>query len=237
MNGHGTGTAFGGETFGLEHVGGEFDHIRIAAEEDLGVGRVEREAGFLFEHALFHEGLDAAGVAVEMRVLVGAGDAGDVGEIGAEAGEAFEFAAVAEVPAITGAMQDDEPALVVIDQQGTQHGDIGGEAGAGGDEDDGFFGGDAVNGEDAAGLGAEEHAAAMFQGEEAGGELAAGDEGEIKFDIAPFQAGGGDAIGAADHFIGFPGLFLGHGFGDAGGGTQQTEDAKLAGFEFKQVSV
>ncbi len=224
----------GRESPGSEEQFGGGDHVRVAAEEDIGAGGVELEVGREFDDAIFEEGLDAADGALEVGILFGAGDGGDVGEVGADAGEAFEFAAVAEVPAVAGAMEDDEFAVGILDEEGAEHGDVGGEAGAGGDEDDGLLGGDAVEGEEAGGLGGHEEACAVGEGEQARGELAAVDERDEELGVAAFDAGGGNAVGAPDHLVLADGRLLGVGLGHAGLDGLEAEDGELAGFEIEQ---
>ena len=191
------------EAFGFQNGRDDFDHFRITAKEDIGLVRVQRQAGFLFHRALFQNVLDAAGAAVKMRVLVGPRDAGYVGEVRAQAGQGFQFAAVAEIPTVTRAVQDDEFALRLVHENRPQHGNVGRQAGAGGDEDNRLVGRDAVNREHAAGFWPEKNPAAVLQGKQTGRQSAAGDECDIKLNIAALHAGRRDAVGAADHLVRF----------------------------------
>ena len=172
-----------------------------------------------------------------MLILIGPRDAGNVGEVRAQAGEAFEFAAIAEIPTVTRAVQDDELALGLRGENRPQHGNVGREAGAGGDEHGGLAGRRAVERENAAGLGAEEHAVAVFEREESRRQSAAGDERDVKFAIAPFHAGGGDAVGAADELIRRRRGIFRFGFRHARRGAGQAEHGELAGLEFEQLVV
>jgi len=227
----------GHKTFYGEHFLDDLDHFRIAAEENIRLGRVQFHAGIFFNRALVEHVLDATGAALEMRVMVGARDARNVSEVRTQPREAFQFAPVAEVPTVTRAVQDNEFALRLGHQQRAQHGNVRREAGAGGDEDDGFAGGHAVEREQAAGFRAEEHAVAVLQGEQARRELAAGDEREIKFNVTAFDAGRRDAVGAANHLVRFGGGFFRRRFGQARRVALQTQHAKLAGLEIKQRGV
>jgi hypothetical protein len=208
-----------------------FHHVRIAAEKDIRLRRIQRHARFFFHHPLLHQRLHASRAPVKMRVLIGPRDAGDVGEVRPQPGQAFEFAAITQVPAKARAVQDHEPALGLIHQHRSQHRKVGRQPRPGGDEHDRLARRNTVQREHAAGLRSEEQRAAMLQRKQARRELAAGDEREIKLHIPALHARRRDAVRAANHLVRLGDRFLRRRFRHARFAAEQTQHANWPGLK------
>ena len=123
-----------------------------------------------------------------MGILIRPRDAGQVGKVRAQPRETFQFAPIAEIPAVSRAVQHHKPTLRLVHQHGAQHGNIRRQPGAGGDENDGFSRRDAVKCEHAARFGSQKNPAAVLQRKQPRRELATGDQRQIKFHIPTLDA-------------------------------------------------
>lgn len=86
---------------------GLVDHVGVAAEEDVGVLRVEGEAGEVVEAVGVEVLGDPAAEACPRGVIGFAGGGGEVGEAGVVGGGGLEFVVVAEVLGESAAVEDD----------------------------------------------------------------------------------------------------------------------------------
>lgn len=211
------------------------DHIGVAAEEDVGGVGGEGSVGEGLEHVGFEDDVDAAAEAVPVALGRFACAGGEVDDGGVLVGDVFESIAVAQVGGESCAVDDDEAVPAVGVAVGLEHGDEGGEAGTGGDGDEGFFGGDVVEGEGAFAGFIHEESVALPEAPEIWSESAFGDDDEVELGAAGVAGGGGDGVGPAEEagtadFGAFGWLCVGVGRG------QDTQGGVLTGGEVEGLA-